>query len=378
MRDIIYNYPDYKVIILNVDYIVNNIFYRLNDGFYPVAPRNRISDIICLMPEQIDTNALHCYNDKYTLFPNKLFTENKDCLNNTKLVYIHSCCSIPRTQIASKYKITRNPWEADCCVIPDLEKYFSLIPVMIFLNEEKKTFCVLRFYDPVTYKNFKSNPNIKIGATIADIFPGAATSNQYNEESVKEDFCSSQLEFIGYCAYFTSSTIFLFDIVNNEIPKNKLVYENSIMATLGDENNKLTPESFNMIKDLLAGDAGSKEIGLKTLSNIDYNKFHNSVVYLLKSNLFIWDNKAINSTPVKFMLNSLGFTKRYKSGDYKEQIDPEDYAIIKPVIDDYIKGNLNKSADDVYTLYPFIKVTSKVEYTVNPDFINTENTEETA
>ena len=87
-----------------------------------------------------------------------------------------------------------------------------------------------------------------------------------------------------------------------------VVPEDKILATLGDSTNELTREIYNNISEMLnSKDSTIVGLGLKTLAELDYEKYHNTSTYLLQTTWRKWkDNKMKTNAGVKYMLKFLG------------------------------------------------------------------------
>jgi hypothetical protein len=146
----------------------------------------------------------------------------------------------------------------------------------------------------------------------------------------------SELFYVGEVLTVPNSCSFVADILTNSIPRDKIVWETSVMESLGNDTNQLSLDNLISIKDMLeSSDDNTVSAGLKSLSMMDWIHYPNSVRFILREidNKWNWAyNKACDSTSVKYMLRSLSPNTNSRGrwpGEYDHTIYKEDYDLFK-------------------------------------------------
>ena len=311
-------------------------------------------------------NTIAGYIDTYDYFlkASTLLKENKNIIDDIKSVYITPNCKMSRSQITNKYKKTLNPWLADAIIIPELDtktqnKCHLLSNVAVFINELHKTVYIIEIdsKDTTMLLTLKEN----VGKSLRSII----NENQqpWYDPSATYD---STLEFFGRALSIPSSESWICDILTGIIPNNKLLYESTLAKSLGSADNKFTADSISNIIDLLSSsESETISVGLKALANMDYNNFPNIAIYILRNNYCNWvNNKARHSVAVKYMLNILKCDKGYPS--FNNTTTDEEYAILYPFIKNTVDSNCVKSISNCQSGFPFIRLTSELQYKIEP------------
>ena len=275
------------------------------------------------------------------LFINKIFREHKEVLDKAKTVYVHPSCTLSRNLVYLKYKKASNPFLADVVVIPKASPV-DVPNVAVFVNESKKGV----FYIEVSDGN---NYTFNIGSTLRSMMPCSDYNINnliINGNNIKP-IIDSVLEYYGPLAKIRKKDSFLVDILTHSLPKDKLVYEDTIMKTLSTEDNQITFESMCSIYDMLQStDADTVGAAIKALSTMDYMNYPCSVKFVFQTGSSMYmTNKATSSTAAKYMFKQLtGGTARRWIRIYEDTISQKDYDLFKKMIQYAYK---NMSEDDV-------------------------------
>ena len=281
---------------------------------------------------------------------NNWIPEHPELLDTAKTVYIHPSCEMPRTFAIKKYKKVLNPWMADAVVYPDLSKIRKpdISKYVIFINDEAK----LIAYSPVYSRDWsqsehfndlldRTNTGTPIGAMTYDTsYHIREVVNRlpsyYKLDYDINDLLAAKLVKCDNYYLIQNKDQWLMDILMSNVPKSKIVYENTFMNTLNDVDNKVTPDIIISIIEML--DSPDEEIvtaGLKALSTLDYSHYPNSVKFALSYvSSYKWRfNKARTSTACKYMLKQLDCWK-YRNVYFRDTtIAHEDYNVLKEILE---------------------------------------------
>ena len=145
-----------------------------------------------------------------------------------------------------------------------------------------------------------------------------------------------------------------------------VVSEDKIFATLGDSTNELTREIYNNISEMLnSKDSTVVGLGLKTLAELDYEKYHNTSTYLLQTTWRKWkDNKMKTNAGVKYMLKFLGL-RNNGFARYSNSITSEDFNFLKEIIETDFSKSINRLVKDFIGRYPFAKIDYNMNFTID-------------
>lgn len=329
----VYGLEDYTTYRFGQSSLVNS---NSNYSFYNYNYGSPVQRCVPISAEFIN-------NDKFSLE----ITENKEALSSAKSVYVHPACTVPRTHLSQKYKKSTNPWLADVVVIPSLKYvYVPLSYEMIFVNEEQHTVFIVSdiAYDVREKMSsfVKGTPFRKI--TEYSDYEVQSLFEPYSDGVSSDTLLNAQLDYCGMTGAFDKKTQYILDIIINNIPKSKLVYEKTILATLSDEDSKPTFESLVSIYDMLCSrDNDSVFSAIKALSSMDYMNYPNSIKYVLDCTYWNFKgNKACSSTAVKYMFKSLVGTNYYRSISFQDEfITSDDYELFDKLIR-YINSKMSK------------------------------------
>ena len=168
----------------------------------------------------------------------------------------------------------------------------------------------------------------------------------------------STLEYCGPLATVEKRDSYIIDLLNHTVPTEKTVFEDTIMKSLGNTENKPTLENLISIRDMLdSKDSDVVTSALKALASMDYVNYPNSVITILRDNIYNWRyNSAVTSTAVKYMLKSLlGRTYVGKWIGYnKETISQEDYNLLQQLINHLSNDNEQYARLQYYSEMPFM------------------------
>lgn len=267
------------------------------------------------------------------VFTPELCQDHPELLDTAKKVYVHSSCKMSRSMLAEKYKKCLNPYLADVVVIPNPDfSEFRLLCSALFINESAKMAVMVQL-DEHSIESLEVLKNAKVGTRFEDLIRGDTSCGTHIYKT--QDLLNSELAFIGNVIGIPNTQSYALEILTNTLPADKIVYEQSIQKTLGNESNKLTFESLVSIKDMLdSSDEDNVSAGLKALSMMDWMHYPNSIKFIMRqAERYKWVyNKAMGSTSVKFMLKSIAPRVRSRSrypGDYDEEIYEQDYELFK-------------------------------------------------
>jgi hypothetical protein len=329
----IFGFEDYNAVRLYENLLNRNTIERWDFGCWS-GPQGFVG-----IPVDREYVEIRTYTNG--LFINKIFREHKEVLDKAKTVYVHPSCTLSRNLVYLKYKKASNPFLADVVVIPKVSPV-DVPNVAVFVNESKKGV----FYIEVSDGN---NYTFNIGSTLRSMMP-CSDYNIHNliiNGSNIKPVVDSVLEYYGPLAEIRKKDSFLVDILTHSLPKDKLVYEDTIMKTLSNEDNQITFESMCSIYDMLQStDADTVGAAIKALSTMDYMNYPCSVkfVFQVGSSMYM-TNKATNSTAAKYMFKQLtGGTARRWMRIQEDTISQKDYDLFKKMVQ-YTHKNM--SEDDV-------------------------------
>ena len=277
---------------------------------------------------------------------NNWIPEHPELLDTAKTVYIHPSCEMPRTFAIKKYKKVLNPWMADAVVYPDLSKIrkLGINKYVTFINDEAKLIAYSPVYprDRSQSEHFnnllnRTNTGTPIGAMTYDtLYHIREVVNRfpsyYKLDYDINDLLAAKLVKCDNYYLIQNKDQWLMDILMSNVPKSKIVYENTLMATLNDADNQVTAEVINSVMEMLdSSDAEIVTAGMKALAALDYSHYPNSVRFALRNTSKWRYNHAYSSTAFKYMYKQLGCKNR--NGIYfgDSTISHEDYDVLYQV-----------------------------------------------
>lgn len=268
-------------------------------------------------------------------------TDHKELLSTAKSVYVHPECSIARSLVQAKYGKSLNPWLADAVVIPNPEKAYLLIYSHVLLFEDS-LHKLIYMIEISSDKAMDRVSGIKEGVKLKDILTTNIedwVSGQYairksNLTLSQNDIGEAELTYAGKILHIPKDNESILSLVTNNLPKEKIVLEDSLQQSLGNESNKPDAESLKSIYDMLdTTDESVRAVALKSLAAMDWMHYPNSVRYVLRNSVGRWKwDKAFSSVSVKYMLQNLNQrnTRRNRMYfNYDNTITQEDYNLFK-------------------------------------------------
>lgn len=280
------------------------------------------------LPVAVSKRYFHGYYCEVEFNPH-ICTDHKELLVPGCKVYTHSNCKISRSMMSSKYKRGLDPWTSDVVVVPKpCFENLNLDSFAVFINDKNSCVVLVSLGDSGIISRVSSFPeNIKFRDVCC-----AADSNCVDTNMIPY-IMDSEFLYYGDLLYIPNTHNYIADILTDSIPKNKIVYEDTVQESLGDESNKLDFNSLTSIVDMLSSsDGNTVSAGLKALSMMDWMHYSNSIKFALGRVSGTWRyNKACDSTSVKYMLVTLsGSTNRRRwPGNYECNIYMEDFELFK-------------------------------------------------
>jgi len=357
----IYGFEEYDMTSLsNSIYYNHNHLYSYGTIYGTMLPYNYMEGGYKIildkgLPFKFSYGAGSCIE-----FEPSINTNHKELLATAKKVYVHPSCKLSRAMLSQKYKKCNNPWMADVVVIPDCGINDCRIKnVSLFLNESAH----LMLYCDNSYSadNIKDANSIPEGTRLGDYI--TKVEEWSTTHLKKEEILDAKFFYVGEALVVPKGSLHIYDILTQQVPNNKLVFESDIMATLSTDENKVTFESLTSIKEMLdSTDEDTVSAGFKALSMMDWMHYPNSIRYVIRNNIRMNRyNKAVDSTSVKYMLQSLSNNsgRMHWPGDYDNSIYEQDYELFKKLIRYY------QHIDDDTTLlrevryYDFMTVSSE-------------------
>ena len=329
----LYDYKGYKVSEIGQNFFTEK-FQRRYMYFWYEGRENRI--LFPVGPDNLDEHGFLITDT---------IGEHPELLDTAKSVYVHPNCDIPRDLVKKKYKRCLNPWAADVVVIPGKEEKPTLYNhTIITINEvtKKILFCRLckdwRGDEDLEYERLA---NLAIGTKLKDAVAAPVS------DAIAEEIKDTEIMYNGPATICTNKQQHYLDYMTYKIPKNNIVFQETLLKKLGDESNAPTYESVMSIVEMLnSNDEDIVGLGLKTLASIDYANYKQTVTTVLMNTSMWSSNKALTSSAVKCMFHTLGFkgcirpwNMFYKGND----VTKEDYEIVtkllrhfRPTNEDYL------------------------------------------
>lgn len=361
----VYGYDDYKVVTLRVDILsLPNAFWGSCISGAPSATFYKISEEIPIVKDGY-------YRE--VLISNLLKLEEVN-LKEGDSTFFHSCCTIPRTLPRTKYKRVLKADKADFCVVPSIkDAYIKGGTFGVFINEEFSRIYLVpegSANNPFTIEDLRKVP---VGTSMQDINPALKTANKKSfnsyydselpEPHSRNSILESKLVEVGNFIMITSEDSYILDYFEGTI--HDLVSEDCIIESLGTEENQLNGEAIDGIKALIMSeDPAVIGLGLKTLSEMDYPKYKNALIYLLSNSYGHWVGAPLkSSTSVKFMLKYLGLLNGPRT-IYEKKISDEDFNLLQHIIKGTVDDEIASLKKDTEEKFPFAKITINVTSTV--------------
>jgi hypothetical protein len=330
----IHGFEDYNIVVLRDSCFIPNSW-----GFH--VPYNYDNSTgAYIINKDLPVKAYNDINLTYSWintvrFTPELVTNHKELLTSAKKVFTHPSCKLSRSMMAEKYKKSLNPYLSDAIIIPKPEYgKFSLKKVALFVNEQSKIIVKVQIKEDNAdslIQNAKEGDRFGYWATCNpdDIYP--------NKPFKVVDILNAEFFYYGELLYIPNSHSWAMDVLTHQIPVDKIVFEESVQESLGNETNQLDFDSLCSIKDMLeSSDENTVSAGLKSLSMMDWMHYTQSIKFILNnvSNKSNWIyNKACSSTSVKYMMKTIagdyvGRRSRWP-GDFDDKIYEEDFELFK-------------------------------------------------
>ena len=275
-------------------------------------------------------------------FNPEIAVNHKELLNTAKKVFTHSSCKLSRSMLGEKYKKSLNPFLSDAIVIPKPDySDLSLKKYALFINENAKMLVMVQVNEPKAHTRIK---DVCEGTKFNDVITcnpddSYAAHKPYNTS----DMLDAELFYYGEVLYIPNDQSWIAEVLTHSLPSEKIVFEESIQESLGDETNQLDFDSLCSIKDMLeSSDENTVSAGLKSLSMMDWMHYPQSVKFILNNDDNKWHwiyNKACNSTSVKYMIKTIAGERARKRtwwpGDYDSEIYEADFELFKKLVSHY-------------------------------------------
>lgn len=327
----IYGFESYQIRNVNSQIFIEK--GPLNSWNTYIFSRVMWGSVIYLRDNETQIPYLDNLTDYKALYP-----ENKELLNTAQTIYIHPSCKLSRNMVCQKYKKTLNPWLADAVIIPEINAYnVQNNDAAIFISEDSRNifWVYAGTYEEDVRKLFSNED--AIGKPFRDFLKitESDVSSIANDLPYKpKDLFDAELIYFGETLSVPNKSV-LNELIQNAIPKSKIIYEDTIMASLGNDENQLSVESLTSIAEMLnSSDGDTIDSALKALSTMDYMHYPNSVILVLRQNWYNYNRrKVMNSTAVKYMMNHLGGVKRrYIPSMRDNYITQKDYDVFKDLV----------------------------------------------
>ena len=330
----IHGFEDYNIVYLN-----DTCFYR-SWGFYlPYNYCDFTSSYIINkdLPVRVSKVTNPTYDWMETIcFSPEIAVNHKELLDTAKKVFTHPSCKLSRSMMGEKYKKSLNPFLSDAIVIPKPNySDLSLKNYALFINENAKIIVMIWVEEPKAHNHIK---DVCEGTKFKDIITCSPDDNYGSRKPYNtSDMLDAELFYYGEVLYIPNEQSWIAEVLTHRLPPEKIVFEESIQESLGDETNQLDFDSLCSIKDMLeSSDENTVSAGLKSLSMMDWMHYPQSVKFILNNvdNKYHWIyNKACNSTSVKYMMKTIaGEEARRRTwwpGGYDNEIYEKDFELFK-------------------------------------------------
>lgn len=291
---------------------------------------------------------------KTICFSPEIAVDHKELLDTAKKVFTHPSCKLSRSMMGEKYKKSLNPFLSDAVVIPKPNySDLSLKKYALFINEDAKLIVMVYVNEPKAHTHIK---DVCEGTKFKDTITcnpddSYATHKPYNTS----DMLDAELFYYGEVLWIPNDQSWVAEVLTHSLPSEKIVFEESIQESLGDETNQLDFDSLCSIKDMLeSSDENTVSAGLKSLSMMDWMHYPQSVKFILNNvdNKYHWIyNKACNSTSVKYMMKTIAGERARKRtwwpGDFDEEIYEKDFELFKQLKCHYHHIEPNEVMDSI-------------------------------
>ena len=159
------------------------------------------------------------------------------------------------------------------------------------------------------------------------------------------------------------------DIIYNEL--HNVLREDDILTSINDEENIFNKDIYDsMLSMLNSDDESTIGIALKTISELDYVKYYNTIGHLLTSCSQKWrDNNMKNTVSVKHMLNFLKI-RQNNFPTYLEETTQEDFDLMIETIKSEFIHEIAEYQNSFLGSYPFINLEFSYNFNITPNLKN--------
>lgn len=306
-------------------------------------------------------------------------------LHDNDKLYFHPNCTIPRARVTQKYTRTIKVDKADTCIVPKPKACYNMHNIALFLNKDTgKVYYVKGDYTWFSHTKRQyvcplDGQEITLGKKVRDYCPLLVDVKVRNEQQYSDyedtytdnnwiSFLNASLIYYGNALFLHTRDMWLAEVMYKKL--HNVVSEDKVIATLGAEENAFTSELYTSIMDMLSStDKDSVSLGLKTLAELDYEKYKNSIMHLLHKTSKYWThNDTRNSSTVKFMLKHLNMWETAYPR-YTKTIEPEDFNIMESIVKNEIMEYLENGINFYKTRFPFVNVQIDLSMDMTPTFI---------
>lgn len=306
-------------------------------------------------------------------------------------VYLHPDCTIPRAKVTQKYTRVLKADKADICVVPKLERKYNTKNLAIFLNKEKNKIYVLEDTfewnkNKYVYYTIEKCANFTLGSCILDINPSLrdtlieekkyyGDSNNTFSMGNWKDFLASSLIYYGPVLSLNTKEYWIADMLYNKI--HDIITEDKLLVTLGDSTNEFTKEAYDNLREMLnSSDSTVVGLGLKAVAEMNYEKYRNTTIHLLATNLRWERNDMRSSASVKYMLNYLDLWKSSRE-HYSSTITQEDFTLMQEVVKNDFQEKIETIHKQFNNKFPFAKLNLTYQFEVSSKLEEESSTPET-
>lgn len=325
-------------------------------------------------------------------------------ITSAKTIYIDKSCKFAKRDVEG-FKITRDYKKADVVIVPK-NFAFNITSVNLFSNSDGTEFFASYDIESPRYasrKQYFSSENI--GKRLIDICDYIKVTHEAEKTDfnrfmeglppIKIDYkrrflyCSEESkQNFGKIFEQMEDLIFIntVDIVTSETQNTDLIIDivkGNVQSYITDEDfmkyimrgNDLTEESFNSIFDMLTSeDESTCILGVMCLSKMDYYKYRNSCLFLLRQINYITmlpkiKKTLVNNTAIRYMFKYLHFDLGTYGG-YIANTSLEDKKLMYKYVKERYLEMINGACTSQTNYFPFIGI----EYNIDVKFIFDENT----
>lgn len=309
---------------------------------------------------------------------------DKNLLTNKSKLFIHPNCTIPRAKITQKYKRVIKKEKADFYVVPTYPHLINGEEIAIFKNEETSQIFIIRSCARwIGGKSVVFTPKIcefaEIGSHVLNIVPDLIKTSVEDRKIVRNgvifnkniwaNFINSTLMFYGPGVWVNSNNKYIADIIYDEL--HNILTEDDIISTVNSEENIFNKDMYDSMLDMLnSADESIIGIALKTVSELDYVKYYNTISHLLTSCCQKWRNNNMkNTVSVKHMLNFLKI-RQFNSPNYLEETTQEDFDLMIETLKSEFTHEMSEYQKSFLKDYPFVNLEFSYNFNVIPKLKN--------